>query len=123
MPQLVTSNWVLAMRGCGSLGFLHTPVEEYDSEEARHDGYPEHRAKIIRPGKHQPHSNQRTEKSAHGIERLAQTERRPAQAVWCNVGHQCITRCATDPFTDAVDEPRSEHDSGTRRQREQRLGQ
>jgi hypothetical protein len=104
--------------GLRVLGLLDAEHQNDDRKHRRYDGKPQHGADVIVEEIHQRDGRCGTERGADRIERLAKPERLAALLCRRKVGHQRISRRASDPFADAVEKARDEHKSNRVGERE-----
>jgi hypothetical protein len=90
-------------------------------EECGNRGDPEHCAKRIRRRRHEADRHQRAEESAHGIQRLPQSEAGAPEVLRRDIGDECVARRAADPLAEAVGEPCGDDGANGLREREDGL--
>ncbi|MNE45173.1 hypothetical protein D3C80_1394450 [compost metagenome] len=85
--QTLAVDRIRALVGLEMCRFTQAECQQRDTCQTGNDGYPEHRAEIVGPQQHQADGQQRAEEGADGVERLTQTERRPADVRRGQIGH------------------------------------
>ncbi|MNR18553.1 hypothetical protein D3C85_1352860 [compost metagenome] len=86
-PQILAADRICALVGLLMCRLAQAEGQQRDTCQAGDDGHPEHCAEIVGPQQHQADGQQRAEEGADGVERLTQTERRPADVRRGQIGH------------------------------------
>ncbi len=94
-----------------------------DRDQAGNDPEPEDKPKIIMQRRHEGDGEQRSDRRADRIERLAQAVSCAALTRRHHVAHHRIARRAADAFADAIGKARAENEGGCRRDGEQGFGE
>ena len=105
----------------GGFWLLQAKPEQENGEHGGNDRHPENSVKIVGPDKHQQHRQQRAEKGADGIQRLAKPVGGAADLRRGDVGNQRIARRAANTFAYAVNHAGAKHHPGGRGDGKQRL--